>query len=438
MADTAAPTTSRSSRTATAQRRTGAVSSDTENKLARAAKSAQRLAELSDATRDDSTGDLFSDDPARAVLEAMNIDTRQGTLAGFELPDDVLAAVGMPAAERAETGGEAVASSKAPAAAEAKASRSARGARSSDAAVEAPALEAESRGADRPEAASKALPATAKTPDADAVPKSTAELDAVLAPSSAGVASTIRSVASARRQAAARPSENAASGVTPRANEAEPMPASPGVVAESTVMPGTQPQAAPQSATGSTATSTGAASAPAPEPAPASVQQSAAPAQAKSFARETAPYTPAASRRAPDLDWARATAFADTVDALYGVIADQRRAAGDHSRRMKWLLSIVVAALLVTIAIGITQTALLMRLTRESAAQQQRIEDMLRSQQATLTTLADAAASANTPPPVNETPPSAPATRPTSQAPAVAKHAKPQPHSHKPKAAPMH
>ncbi len=37
---------------------------------------------------------MFPDDPTRATLEAMNIDIRQGTLHGFELPDVVLAAVG--------------------------------------------------------------------------------------------------------------------------------------------------------------------------------------------------------------------------------------------------------------------------------------------------------------------------------------------------------
>jgi hypothetical protein len=76
----------------------------------------------------------------------------------------------------------------------------------------------------------------------------------------------------------------------------------------------------------------------------------------------------------PELDRARATAFADTVDALYGVISDQRRAATDHSRRMKWMLSIVVGALLATVAIGITQTVLLMRLTRETTAQHRTVD----------------------------------------------------------------
>ena len=97
----------------------------------------------------------------------------------------------------------------------------------------------------------------------------------------------------------------------------------------------------------------------------------------------------AALRAAPELDRARATAFADTVDALYGVIADQRRAATDHSRRMKWMLSIVVGALLVTVAIGITQTLLLMRLTRETTAQQHRIEQMMQNQQAAMASLLD-------------------------------------------------
>jgi hypothetical protein len=394
MADTAAPTTSRSSRTATAKRRAGAVSSDTENKLARAAKSAQRLAQLSDVSRDDSTGDLFGDDPARAALEAMNIDTRQGTLAGFELPDDVLAAVGMPIAGQ----GDETVSSEAPAsapAAQAKASRNARGARPSEAAVEAPASLLASRDEVVPQAASAESPSLMATPDASAVPESTAALDAVLAPSSIEVASAISSVAPARRQAAARPGESAVSR-TPRAGEAEATPDSAEPAASKTIQPETPPQIA----------------------------------------------QPAAARRAPDLDWARATAFADTVDALYGVIADQRRTAGDHSRRMKWLLSVVVAALLVTIAIGITQTALLMRLTRESAAQQQRIEDMLRSQQATLATLADAAASANARTPAAAPAPSAPAApvtrQPLAPTQSAAKHTKPQQHLHKPKATATH
>ncbi|MEX3671933.1 hypothetical protein AB3X82_27485, partial [Paraburkholderia phenoliruptrix] len=94
MADSAVSKQSRPGRAASKKRREATVSTETEKKLARAARSAQRLAQLSDVSRDDSTLDLFPDDPTRATLEAMNIDIRQGTLHGFELPDVVLAAVG--------------------------------------------------------------------------------------------------------------------------------------------------------------------------------------------------------------------------------------------------------------------------------------------------------------------------------------------------------
>jgi hypothetical protein len=155
-----------------------------------------------------------------------------------------------------------------------------------------------------------------------------------------------------------------------------------------------------------------------------------------------APQTSALTHAAaPELDRARATAFADTVDALYGVIADQRRAATDHSRRMKWMLSIVVAALLVTVAIGITQTMLLMRLTRDSTAQQQRIEQMMLNQQATLSTLLDTDSATVSVPAVVPVAPDTPAAdaAPRSASPATtARHTARTQHGHKPKTAPSH
>jgi hypothetical protein len=66
MADTATSTQSRTTRASSTKRRANTVSTETENKLARAARSAQRLAQLSDASRDDSTLDMFPDDPTRA------------------------------------------------------------------------------------------------------------------------------------------------------------------------------------------------------------------------------------------------------------------------------------------------------------------------------------------------------------------------------------
>jgi hypothetical protein len=147
----------------------------------------------------------------------------------------------------------------------------------------------------------------------------------------------------------------------------------------------------------------------------------------------------AALQAEPELDRARATAFADTVDALYGVITDQRRAATDHSRRMKWMLSIVVGALLVTVAIGITQTLLLMRLTRETTAQQHRIEQMMQNQQAAMVSLLDthtamavaAANAAPAPAPTAATPAAPAKAAPT---PAHVRHIARVPHGHKAKA----
>jgi hypothetical protein len=166
---------------------------------------------------------------------------------------------------------------------------------------------------------------------------------------------------------------------------------------------------------------------------------------AATAATELAASTAPAARMTPELDQARATAFADTVDALYGVISDQRRAATDHSRRMKWMLSIVVGALLVTVAIGVTQTVLLMRLTRETTAQQHRIEEMMQNQQAAMTSLLDAHLAMANPAPATPSAifptVAAPRATPsgtaaaTTDGPASKRVAKPHAHPHKPKTA---
>ncbi|HXZ09562.1 MAG TPA: hypothetical protein VEI25_16040, partial [Paraburkholderia sp.] len=165
-------------------------------------------------------------------------------------------------------------------------------------------------------------------------------------------------------------------------------------------------------------------------------------ASATSGSNSTRPYanppTAASAHTLPELDRARAIAFADTVDALYGVIADQRRAATDHSRRVKWMLSIVVGALLVSVAIGIAQTMLLMRLTRDTTAQQQRIEQMMLNQQATLSTLLDTD-SATVSAPAYATPaPAAPAAAPRGTDQQPVKHAVKLHHAHKTKPSASH
>lgn len=78
-------------------RRTGDASAnystDIDKKLDRAARSAQRLAQRSSAPAGDTTLDLFAEETQRATFQAMNTDIRQGTLAGFELPEVFMAAV---------------------------------------------------------------------------------------------------------------------------------------------------------------------------------------------------------------------------------------------------------------------------------------------------------------------------------------------------------
>ena len=107
---------------------------------------------------------------------------------------------------------------------------------------------------------------------------------------------------------------------------------------------------------------------------------------------------------------------------------------------MKWMLSIVVGALLMTVAIGITQTVLLMRLTRETTAQQHRIEQMMQNQQAAMASLLDthiamanaAAANAASDAAATAAPQAAAAT------PAHSKRGTRAQHAHKPKAVNSH
>ncbi|MGF6775018.1 hypothetical protein [Paraburkholderia sp. GAS334] len=383
-ADFAASPNSRPRRARSTKPREATVSTETENKLARAARSAQRLAQLSDVPRDDSTLDLFPDDPTRATLEAMTIDVRQGTLTGFELPPEVLAAVGV------TNGGDALAS-------DAKSTRRV------------------TRAAKVDEAASLSMQASVLDervePSIDDAVESTTERATERATGHADGAPSATDAATQNNRAEL----NTTATATHEARDVDAKPATPDASARAAVDAGA---------------ATASASA---KPANADRDVSSQPG-----APQTSALTHAA---APELDRARATAFADTVDALYGVIADQRRAATDHSRRMKWMLSIVVAALLVTVAIGITQTMLLMRLTRDSTAQQQRIEQMMLNQQATLSTLLDTDSATVSVPAVVPVAPDTPAAdaAPRTAPPATtARRAAKNQHGHKPKTAPSH
>jgi hypothetical protein len=387
MADSADSTISSPARARSQKRRPSAVSPETENKLARAARSAQRLAQLSDVARDNSTLDLFPEDTTRAEQQAMNIDVRQGTLQGFELPDVVLAAVGA-------TDGAGFAAGS-PAATEGKgATRGARGASASkaDATGDDPhagqmVIETEARAPERviegggaavvqtsagsldsDVSAAKATKEASESNDTNAASNANASPPQA---ASLAAASVVRSVAALRQATSAAPD----AGDPQNGKRSAASIAWQRAAAGSLSKPAHQADAAQSSPDApvhaNTANATG---------------RDAQPAPAASYFTPSQTHAP---RATPDLDHARATAFADTVDALYGVIADQRRAAGDHSRRMKWMLTIVVCALLMTIAIGIAQTLLLFRLAHQSTAHEQRIEQMMLNQQATLATLLD-------------------------------------------------
>ncbi|MGF6985889.1 hypothetical protein QFZ99_005430 [Paraburkholderia atlantica] len=396
MADSVASPQSRPRRVASKKQRQGAVSTETENKLARAARSAQRLAQLSGVGRDDSTLDLFPDDPTRATLEAMNIDVRQGTLHGFELPDVVLQAVG---AFDEHTSLD-------------KAARRTPRATKLDAPM--PVNEQLSGFDVEPLMAIADAPSGKPAPGApdDATPNAEAVTDDKPTPpsressaplSSAMAAATVARSVTALRQAAEAESAATAGAGKPQqrfaatfakaatASRDASAAAVPASSATSAVTESSSASTQPTSSEAVTAKQDDKPSTPASSttPRPASADNHAGFATSWRDARRT-DAAAAALRSEPELDRARATAFADTVDALYGVIADQRRAATDHSRRVKWMLSIVVGALLVTVAIGIAQTLLLMRLTRETTAQQQRIEQMMQTQQAAMVSLLDA------------------------------------------------
>ncbi|MBN3752501.1 hypothetical protein G3N95_06085 [Paraburkholderia sp. Tr-20389] len=416
MADSAESTIARPARARSQKPRASTVSPETENKLARAARSAQRLAQLSDAAHDGGTLDLFPDDIARAEQQALNIDVRQGTLQGFELPDVVLAAAGAPDGVGFAAG-----------ATEGKGGRAARGAAASK---DLPAAADPHDGqmvidteAGAPE------PAVVVTDGAEEVAlavsvdsEPAAKPDAPMQAASLAAASVVRSFAALRT---VPPSTDAADGRSanlPAAGDVQERPAPAFAKPTTSVIEAD----APDSNSSDT-------------PAPEATTAAAAVAQPARAASQFAPQPqPHAPRATLELDHARATAFADTVDALYGVIADQRRAAVDHTRRMKWLLSIVVCALLMSIAIGIAQTMLLFRLAHQSTAHEQRIEQMLLNQQATLATLLDTDSS-TTSLPVSAQPstPAAPAPAAPAAKPAAAHVASPH-HAQRRKSAHTH
>ncbi len=307
---------------------------EAESKLARAARSARRLAQLSQMPRGAETLDLFAEDTERVLFQATNTDPRQGTLAGFELPEAFMATV------CATNGTDDSAS----------ATRPARGSPEFD--REAPMQ------IDLP------VDVLAGEPVQD-------DASASLNP---GVPDPARSDVAAKPQA---PDASVSDASTPvdtldRATNATSLrPARP---ASASVQNVAKSVSMPKSAAVS-------------EAGPGSRR-----AQPRSLAAAlagTERLNTAGIDAAPELDRARATAFADTIEALYAVIAEQRQGAARRSRQMRTLLAFIGCVLAVTILVGIAQTVALQRMNRENTLQQQRIEELLLDQQATLASFFD-------------------------------------------------
>jgi len=317
------------------------ASSEAEGKPARTARSPQRLALLN---RPPSFGipygaptlDLFADDAERATLQAMNTDVRQGTLAGFELPEVFMAAV------------SATAEADDPLA-------SVRLLRPVPSATGSPDL-GDERGNAAAEAASLEF-AFDDVPPPDGVvagpvpPEAESEIAEAAAPNEA-LPRTSRRMSETR-------AKNAVSTV------AAPDRHTPESLAATLTDDdrGTSPSRSPVAPDRHT-----------PKSLTATLIDD---------DRRTRPSP------SPDGSTRDTAAFADIVKAMTGLVADQKTASAALSRRMKTLLAIVVCVLLVSVATGIAQAIALTRLTDENTTQQLRIEQLMQNQAASLDSFFD-------------------------------------------------
>jgi hypothetical protein len=367
--------------------------SDADAKLARAARSAQRLALLSRAPYGAPTLDLFAEDAERATLQAMNTDIRQSSLPGFELPEVFMAAV--PGEDGSSGAGRAW--------------------RTGVLSVEGAVVS--SLAVSRDDAATQTDSQTADAATLDLM------FDDVLAPheavagpvkpdplDEAAQGATFAAASGEEKESGQVASKRASAargrGAARNVSATEPSPAA--AMSEVERVEGKGGKGGPSDAFTQVPSGSLDASKAAAKPATAPSARDAARAaatphrgQPQSLAaalidddrrtRTNASHAPQASSReaSSELDTARATAYADTIDALYAVIADQRGAASALSRRVKTVLMIVICVLIVTVATGVAQSIALLRLARENTAQQQRIEQLMLTQQATLASFFD-------------------------------------------------
>jgi len=346
----------RVARRAPSKRRASFASAEGESKLASAVQSAQQfaqpLAQPGEPLRDESTLDLFAGDPLHAPAHAAQTDGRQGT---FEL-QGASTVEAAPVAGATDSAEPAVAVSRDDAQAEVVIDTASR----DDGAVSEVAATPEATtivGAEGERTAGAIVSQTPVIAEANGAAEDAAptQLDeAATDPMLPGQA--LAQLRAARAVAAPRPAKGGRA--VSRAAAAESADA------------GDASSAGPANASGAEASPEGRR--------PASESRDAA-----DFAHVAATVGAARADAAlpapPELNSAQA-AFAETIDALNGVIADQRRAAS----RMKWMLGAVVGALLVTVVAGAVQTMIVSRLATDVGDQQQRIAQMMQDQQAAI------------------------------------------------------
>ncbi|RQH00628.1 hypothetical protein [Paraburkholderia dinghuensis] len=383
---------SRAARRGPSKRRTSSAARDTENKPARTAQSTQAFAQPGEPLRDETTLDLFAADPLHAPVQVTGTGDRTGVSDSFELQEQERQAVEASQVTATTDGAEAlVAVSHISVQAEA-ATAVAAGAATDTALRDDANGSVASEVAAALESAATASVGSEITADA-VVPVTDRPQAPTLAEGSAAAEVVFQDAAATQvNEAATEPMLPGQALAQLRSNRtvAAPRPAkgrrtvSREADADSAATddaPSAGPEQPAEPANASRAEASPASDRPVPSFRYAGDFTRAGMVAESAVADAT---TSAARLVPPEMDPARAAAFAEAIDALNGVIADQRRAAAELSRRMRWMLGAVVGALLVTVAAGVAQTLIVSRLATDASAQQQRLAQMMQDQQAVI------------------------------------------------------
>jgi outer membrane murein-binding lipoprotein Lpp len=352
----------RVARRAPSKRRASSASSDGENTLAGAAQSAppfgQQSVQPGEPLRDESTLDLFAGDPLHAPVQSTQTGHRQGR---FELPEASTAEAAQvagtstePAVAVSHDGAQAEAAVDPAPREEANGGVASEIARTPEAAATVPAADSERTVAAIASHTAVLAEANGAAEDAASPQVDEAATDPMLPGQALAQLRAARAVAAPRPAKSGRAVSRAAAAGSVAAGDASSaeagQPGEPMNASRADALPARGHPASESHDAGDFARAAGAARAEPVLPAP------------------------------PEPNPARAAALAEAIDALNGVIADQRRAAG----RMKWMLGAAVGALLATVVAGAAQTMILSRLATDVGDQQQRIAQLMQDQQAAI------------------------------------------------------